>query len=46
MSHQEIEHIIIDYLKTYNLKRLGVFGSYARGEQNANSDTDLLVKFK
>jgi len=23
-----------------------VFGSYARGEQNANSDIDLLVKFK
>ena len=25
---------------------MGVFGSYARGEQNANSDIDLLVKFK
>ena len=23
-----------------------MFGSYARGEQNANSDIDLLVKFK
>jgi predicted nucleotidyltransferase len=24
---------------------LGVFGSYARGENNANSDLDLLVEF-
>lgn len=46
MSHQEIENIIIDYLKTFNILRLGIFGSYARGEQNANSDIDLLVKFK
>ncbi len=46
MSHKEIEHIILDYFKTFNLQRLGIFGSYARGEQNSNSDIDLLVKFK
>lgn len=46
MSRQEIEHIIIDYLKTFNILRLGIFGSYARGEENSNSDIDLLVKFK
>jgi hypothetical protein len=46
MSRQEIENIILDYLKPFDLQRLGIFGSYARGEQNSNSDIDLLVKFK
>ena len=30
----------------YNLKRLGIFGSYARGEQTPDSDLDLLVEFE
>jgi len=46
MSLQEIEHIILDYLKPFDIQRLGVFGSFARNEQNADSDIDLLVKFK
>lgn len=46
MSRNEIEHIILDYLKPFNLQRLGIFGSYARGEENPHSDIDLLVKFK
>lgn len=28
-----------------NVSRLSVFGSFARGEQNKNSDIDILVKF-
>jgi uncharacterized protein len=32
--------------KKYNLKRIGVFGSYARGEQTKKSDLDLLVEFE
>ena len=28
----------------YKLRRLGVFGSYARGEQTEQSDVDLLVE--
>ena len=27
----------------FKVRRLGLFGSYARGEQRANSDVDLLV---
>ena len=46
MNCQEIEHIILDHLKTFNLQRLGIFGSFARNEQNSDSDIDLLVKFK
>jgi predicted nucleotidyltransferase len=37
--------IIIKNLSPYKPKKLGVFGSYARGENNANSDLDLLVEF-
>ena len=45
---------ILQYLSTnkqsisqkYNLKRLGIFGSYARGEQTPDSDLDLLVEFE
>lgn len=29
----------------YAVRSLGVFGSYARGEQNAQSDLDVLVQF-
>lgn len=29
----------------YPLKELGVFGSYVRGSQNAQSDVDILVDF-
>ena len=31
--------------KRYNVKELGIFGSYARGEQRKSSDVDILVKF-
>ncbi|HON78334.1 MAG TPA: nucleotidyltransferase family protein [Spirochaetota bacterium] len=34
------------YLKdTYNVSRIGVFGSYARGEEDSESDVDLIVEF-
>jgi len=32
-------------LKKYKVKRIGLFGSYARGQQKKNSDIDLLVEF-
>lgn len=31
--------------KEYHLQKIGVFGSIARGEQNAQSDIDLIVEF-
>ena len=30
----------------YHIIRIGLFGSYARGEQNFKSDIDLLVEFE
>ncbi|MBI2559475.1 nucleotidyltransferase family protein [Candidatus Woesearchaeota archaeon] len=32
--------------ETYNVKEIGVFGSYARGEQKKSSDIDILVEFE
>jgi predicted nucleotidyltransferase len=33
-------------LKQYSVKRIGLFGSYARGDQTAKSDIDFLVEFE
>ena len=34
------------HLKALGVKRIGVFGSFVRGEQNSDSDIDLLVEFE
>ncbi|MCK4667007.1 nucleotidyltransferase family protein [Candidatus Dependentiae bacterium] len=34
-----------DTLREYNVIRLGLFGSYIRGEQKKDSDIDFLVEF-
>jgi len=31
--------------KRYNVKEIGIFGSYVRGEQKSKSDIDILVDF-
>jgi len=33
-------------LKKYSVKKIGLFGSYARGKQKRGSDIDLLVEFE
>ena len=35
-----------DILLKYGVKKIGLFGSFARGEQKANSDIDFLVEFE
>jgi hypothetical protein len=45
MSRQEVEQIIINFLVPFAPKKVGIFGSFARNEQNPDSDIDLLVKF-
>ena len=35
-----------DILRKYTVRRIGLFGSYARGEQRKNSDIDFLVEFE
>ncbi len=32
-------------MEKYNVKEIGIFGSYIRGEQNTKSDLDLIVEF-
>jgi len=32
--------------RKYAIKQLGLFGSFARGDNNASSDVDLLVSFR
>ena len=36
----------IMFRNKYHITRIGLFGSYARGEQNINSDIDLLIEFE
>ena len=45
MDHTRINHQIISYLRQYDPERIGIFGSYARGEETPESDIDILVKF-
>jgi uncharacterized protein len=33
-------------LKKYGVKKIGLFGSFVRGEQNKNSDIDFFVEFE
>ncbi|HAM49204.1 MAG TPA: nucleotidyltransferase [Nitrospiraceae bacterium] len=35
-----------DILKKLSVKKIGLFGSYVRGEQKKRSDIDLLVEFE
>ncbi|MFO8017463.1 MAG: nucleotidyltransferase family protein [Promethearchaeia archaeon] len=42
---EEIKPVIERILKSHNVKRASVFGSFARGEATAQSDLDLIVEF-
>lgn len=42
----EIKRKILPILKRYNVKRAGIFGSIARGEENQESDIDILVEIE
>jgi len=33
------------YLEKYHLKRVGIFGSFARDENSSSSDIDVVVEF-
>ncbi|TRV44606.1 MAG: DNA polymerase [Microcystis panniformis Mp_MB_F_20051200_S9] len=46
---EEIKAILIPYkpflVEKFKIWELGIFGSYVRGEQNKDSDVDILVEF-
>ena len=35
-----------EIIRSFGVRRLGIFGSYARGEQKGASDMDFLVEFE
>ena len=41
---EDIKNRILPILREHNIKKAGIFGSYARGEQKKRSDVDILVK--
>ncbi|MEK6914321.1 MAG: nucleotidyltransferase family protein [Nanoarchaeota archaeon] len=46
-SKKEFEQLkkkIIKILKKYNVKKAGIFGSFARGDCSENSDVDILAE--
>ena len=42
---KKIKPRIVKVLKSHGIKKAGIFGSYARGEQKKNSDIDILIKY-
>ncbi|MEI3614972.1 nucleotidyltransferase family protein [Pseudogracilibacillus sp. SO30301A] len=49
LSQQEILNELSENLNVwkekYGVKRIGIFGSYSRGEQKESSDIDVIVEF-
>ncbi len=45
ISQQQID-VIIEIMKPYKPKKIGIFGSFARGENSENSDLDILYQFE
>lgn len=46
MDQSEIKNIILSHLKHYDVLKVGIFGSFARGDNKKGSDIDILVEFK
>ena len=46
MNLQEIKESVAPLCSRYGVRRLDLFGSYARGEQHAGSDIDFCVSFR
>jgi uncharacterized protein len=46
MDQSEIKNIILNHLKEYDPIKIGIFGSFARGENKKGSDIDILAEFK
>ena len=50
LTQKEILNILKEYKESkkneYHIRKLGIFGSYARNEANENSDIDIVVDFE
>jgi|WetSurMetagenome_2_1015567.scaffolds.fasta_scaffold562132_1 uncharacterized protein len=45
MEREKIFKTVVLALAKYGVKKVAVFGSYARGDMNSKSDLDILVQF-
>ena len=43
LTHEQIKQIVTSYFKAKPVKKVWLFGSYARGEADEVSDVDILV---
>lgn len=50
MNLEEIEKILAEHKKElyqkYKIKEIGIFGSFVRGEEDKESDVDIVVEFE
>jgi len=46
MDISQIQNIILTHLQEYNPVKIGIFGSFARGDNDKSSDIDVLIEFK
>lgn len=46
MISSKQQSLIVDIVSEYNPTMIGIFGSYARGENDQNSDLDILIDFE
>lgn len=46
MIDSKIKNQVVSSLLPYQPSRIGIFGSYARGENKKDSDLDVLISFK
>ena len=46
MVSAQIKNIILSHLKEFNPVKIGIFGSFARGDNEKESDIDILIEFK
>jgi uncharacterized protein len=45
LTVQQIKDTVTDYFKDKPVKRVYLFGSYARGQASEDSDVDLLIEY-
>ncbi len=45
LTVEQIQAVVADYFRDKPVKKVWLFGSYARGEAREDSDVDLLVRY-